>query len=245
MRFTAASLLVFLAACPVKAAGRQPVALEPDASWMRLYSEKSPWAYYLEITKDGTVTARTESKKSVLTRRGRIQGRLIKDLFQEIESAQTFASQEINKGHLLFYKGEMIQISVYANGELRTFEALLSNLGAGFSHAFKLVRAEALKLKPVKEAGSFIAAEPLTRSDLDRMQRYLKNALVKVETSDITVKPLAKAIARPFRLIPADREQLEQLAEFISENNLKGIKNKFYLSTSRGDFRCSILDSRR
>lgn len=244
--------LVILAAGLLWAVRPPSATLEPDAAWMRLYSAGSAQSYYLEITKASVVTTRTESKSSIVTRRGKISKRLVKDFFQELENSEVFDSPETDRSRFLFYKGTMIRLSTYINGELRNVDVPFKSFGDGFAYAFKQIRSQALKLKLLKKSlKGFIAVEPLSKVELKKFQKKSKTgiwtiSLVKIETSDITrVKSLAKAIVRPYRLIPMDSKQMKKLNKFVAEHNLKGFRDLFYISASRGEFRCLILDSRR
>ncbi len=247
-----AGILIILTAGLLWAVRPPSATLEPDAAWMRLYSTGSVQSFYLEIIKDGSVTTRTESKSSIVTRRGKISERLVKDFFQELENSEVFDSMETDKSRFLFYKGTMIRLSTYINGELRNVDVPFESFGDGFAHAFKQIRSQALKLKLLKKGlKGFITAEPLSESELKKFRKKSTRdiwtiSLVKIETSDINeIKPLAKAIVRPYCLIPIDSKQMKKLNKFISKHKLKGFRDLFYMSASRGEFRCLILDSHR
>ncbi|MFH1619605.1 MAG: hypothetical protein ABIG11_06830 [bacterium] len=242
-------LLSFLFTPSFLWAVRPPAAtLEPDATWMRIYSGESRWVYYLEATRDGRVTARTETRNKIETRSGKINDRLVKDLFQEIENSDIVSSQEDTAlGKSLFFKGEMLQLSIYFKGELRTVSASLSAFGQGFAHAFSQVRRAAGKTSPLRGLKGFITAEPLAGTEAKDIRKSSPDAMKLIETAELDrIKPLARAVVRPFRLIPLTAgKDIKNLNTFITAHNLRGDRKQFYLSASRGDFRCSILDAKR
>ena len=225
-------------------------SLESAMAWLRVYTARQSRPYYLEIAKDGSFICRTEIKNSVYTRRGTINPRLAKDLFQEIENSENLTSQEKEKGRLLFYKGEIVQLSANLKGELKTVTATLESFGQGFNHALSAIKNEVAKSKPVTWPDRFIAVEPLSKEELSDLTKTSeaskRSALPMIETVEIMkVKPLAKAIEKPYRLVPVEKDDTGKLHKFITAYNLKGYRNLFYFSSTRGDFRCVILDSWR
>ena len=217
------------------------------ASWMSVSALKTGSDYYMEIAQDGRAMMRTESKNSATTRRGRIPEQLAKDFFREIENSEVINAQSDSAGKMVFYRGEVLKISAYINGELRRVGAPLNTFGEAFSYAFSEAKKNIGKLPLEKNLYGFLSAEPLGGDALDQFrenaskEREVKN----IETYDIKkVKPLFDAITQPYRLIPLEsRSDLKDIRDFISLYQLYGLRRLFYVPSTRGVFKCQILEA--
>lgn len=216
------------------------------ASWMSVSALKTGSEYYMEIAQDGRAMMRTESKNSVTTRRGRIPAQLAKDFFREIENSEVINTQSA-AGKMVFYRGEVLKISAYINGELRRVGAPLNTFGEAFSYAFGEAKKNIGKLPLEKNLCGFLSAEPL---EGDALNQFRKNAskerkVKNLETYDIQkVKPLFDAIKQPYRLIPLkSRSDLKSIRDFISLHQLYGLRRLFYVPSTRGVFKCQMLEA--
>ncbi len=219
---------------------------EAKTCWMTVSSLKTGQEYYMEVAADGAVATRTETRKSIVTRRGKIPAQLAKDFFREIESSDAITSQVSKDNKMVFYKGEMLKISAYINGELKRVEAPLNNFGEAFSYAFGEVKKASEKTAVEKKLKGFLVTEPLTGADLEEFQiKASKDGEIKtIETYDIQKTPaLLKAIKQPYRLIPLESEEIKEVQAFISVRGLYGLRNLFYLPSTRGTFKCQILEA--
>jgi len=217
------------------------------ASWMSVSAPKTGSDYYIEIAQDGRAMMRTESKNSATTRRGRIPAQLAKDFFREIENSEVINVQGPAAGKMVFYRGEVFKISTYINGELRRMEAPLNTFSEAFFYAFSEVKKNIGKLPPEKKLCGFLSAEPLEGPALDQFRgnaskgREVKN----IETYDIQkVKSLFDAIKQPYRLIPLENQgDLKDIGDFISLYQLYGLRRLFYVPSTRGVFKCQVLEA--
>ncbi|MFA6433220.1 MAG: hypothetical protein WCW52_00850 [Elusimicrobiales bacterium] len=240
------SLMVFTGA---QAGAFRPYAkgTEAKTSWMTVSSLKTGQQYYMEVAADGTVVTRTETRNIITTRRGKISPQLAKDFFREIESCDLIISQSSIDNKLVFYKGELLGISAYISGELKRITAPLNNFGEAFAHAFGEVKKAADKLPEEKTLKGFLTAEPLAGAELEALQSKAakEGELKTVETYDIQkIDPLLKAIKQPYRLIPLETAaQVKELRTFISARQLYGLRKLFYLPSTRGTFKCQLLDA--
>ncbi len=219
---------------------------EAKTCWMTVSSLETGQEYYMEVAADGAVATRTETRKTLVTRRGKIPTRLAKDFFREIESSDAITSQSSKNNKMVFYKGEMLKISAYINGELKRVEAPLNNFGEAFSHAFGEVKKAAEKTAVEKKLKGFLVTEPLTGADLEEFQ--IKAAKVGeiriIETYDIQKTPsLLKGIKQPYRLIPLESGEIREVRTFVSVRGLYGLRNLFYIPSTRGTFKCQILEA--
>lgn len=219
---------------------------EAKTCWMTVSSLKTGQEYYMEVAADGAVATRTETSKTIVTKRGKIPAQLAKDFFREIESSDAITSQGSKDNKMVFYKGEMLKLSAYINGELKRVEAPLNNFGGAFSHAFGEVKKASAKTAVEKKLKGFLVTEPLTGADLEDFQgKASKDGGIKIiETYDIQKIPsLLKAIKQPYRLLPLDRDEIKEVQAFISVRGLYGLRNLFYIPSTRGTFKCQILDA--
>ena len=96
---------------------------------------------------------------------------------------------------------------------------------------------------------AFVSAQPLEGEILDKFRKEAgKNYKFKlIETNDLKKsRPLLKAIKQPQRLIPLTTEkQIKNIRGLIKKHQLYGLRNLFYISTTRGDFKCDILSSKK
>lgn len=248
----AATLALVLAAAGPLFALRpsdQAKTANAKAVWMNVSSLKGGQDYYLEVSQDGRAMLREESAKSVVTRRGTIPVQLIKDFLRETENCEVIATKNIQQHKAVFYKGELLKISAYISGELTLTEAPLDKFGEAFSYAFGEVHKAALKLPVDGGVKSFLRAEVLEGEELDNYtSKASKDGEIKnVETYDIQkVKPLMTAIKDVARLIPLETEaDVKQLQDFIDARQLYGLRTLFYLPSTRGIFKCEVLEASR
>ena len=241
------SLLLIFAGAAAHAFRPYAKGAEAKTSWMTISSLKTGQQYYMEVAVDGTVVTRTETKTAIVTKRGKIPPQLAKDFFREIESSDIITSQSHVDNKLVFYKGELLNISTYISGELKRIEAPLNNFGEAFSYAFGEVKKAAAKIPDEKNLKGFLMAEALGGTALEELQlKALKEGEYKtIETYDIQkVAPLLKAIKQPCRLIPLEGSaQVREIQDFISSHQLYGLRKLFYLPSTRGTFKCQILDA--
>ena len=235
--------------CAAAAHAFRPYARSNEAktSWMSVYALKTGQDYYMEVSADGSVLTRAETKGSIITRRGKIRAQLAKDFFREIESSDIITAQGGRESKLVFYKGETLKISAYVSGELRRINAPLDNFGEAFSYAFNEVKKAAEQLAAEKQIKGFLLAEPIEGMDLERYQANASKAggSRAIETYDIQKAPtLLKAIKQPHRLIPLESDaEMKDIQNFISTHGLYGLMKLFYLPSTRGTFKCQVLDA--
>ncbi len=227
----------------------RPYAVKTEAktSWMTVSSKGQE--YYMEVAADGAVVTRVATKSSIVTRRGAIKAQLAKDFFREIESSDMITSQNPRDSTLLFYTGDKLKISAYISGEIRRIDAPLKNFGEAFSYAFNEVRKAAEKLPVETGLTGFLTAEPMSEEGAE-MQEYRAKAPKGIKTLEIydiqKLKPLLKAIKQPYRLIPIEDEESEkETRAFVTMHGLYGLRKLFYLPSTRGMFRCQMLEAAR
>jgi|GEM_PF-855736 len=220
---------------------------EAKVSWMTVSSLKTGQEYYMEVAADGAVVTRTAVKDVVVTKRGKIAAQLVKDFFREIENSEIINSQRSSSSKMVFYRGDVLKISAYISGELRMINSPLNNFGEAFSYAFGEVRKAAAKLADEHALKGFLTAEQLEGDKLQQFQlKASKNQELKIiETYDIQkVAPLLKAIKQPHRMIPLETaDEVRDIQDFISLRQLYGLRKLFYLPSTRGTFKCRILDA--
>jgi len=219
------------------------------AAWMTVSSIKTGQEYYLEVTQDGEAIMREETAKTLVTRRGKITPQLVKDFFREIENSEIINSQNTKQSKMVFYRGDIMKISAYISGELTRTEAPLNNFGEAFSYAFGEVKKAVAALPVETGLKAFLRAEPVEGDDLDsfRAKAAKEGEIKNIETYDIQkVKPLLAAIKEPNRLVPLEDEAAaKELQDFVSTRQLYGLRTLFYVPSTRGTFKCSVLDVSR
>jgi len=247
--------LLLLAALAVSAAALcafrpygQPA--RSKAAWMTVSSIKTGQGYYLEVGLDGRALMRTESAKTVVTNRGSIKPQLVKDFFREIDNSEIINSQNVKQSKMVFYQGEMMKISAYISGELTRTEAPLNNFGEAFSYAFGEVKKAVDGLPFDDKTRAFLRAVPLEKDELEAFEARESRdgeGVKPIETYDLQkIKPLIGAIKEPNRLIPLETEDVvRELREFASSRQLSGQRNDFYVPSTRGTFKCEVLDTSR
>ena len=251
MRKLAIALLAVSAAGAAWAARHGAFTATEEAAWMNIVSKKKGFVdYYFEIGQDGAVIVRDESKAGEVTiRRGRIKSMFAKDFFREIKSSDILNAQSGTGSKMVFYKGDLLRISAYINGELRRFEAPLNKFGEAFSYAMTEARKAAEKLPADETMAGFLSAEPLEGQLRDTFlsrvgQDYEFNL---VETYDLQKnKPLMTAVKQPHRLIPLESEKdIKAVSDFITRHKIYGMRDLFYIKTTRGEFRFRMQYSRK
>ena len=246
--------LLLVAALAVSAAalcGLRPYnqTARSKAAWLNVASIKTGLGYYLEVGLDGQALMRTDSAKSVETRRGSIKPQLVKDFFREVDNSEIINSQNVKQSKMVFYRGDMIKISAYISGELTRTEAPLNNFGEAFSYAFNEVRTAVAALPVETKLQGFLRAEPVEGDALNafRAKAAVEGEVKNIETYDIQKVPaLLAAIKEPHRLVPLENEDVvKQLREFITSRKLYGLRTLFYVPSTRGTFKCEVLDATR
>jgi len=242
-----AVFLFFCAASPAPAFRPYGLKAAPKTSWMSVSSPKTGNEYYMELDLGGQAMIRTGADAASVTRRGKVPQQLAKDFFREIENSETVNFQGDTANRLVFYSGEILRISVYVNGELRRFEAPLKTFGEAFSYAFNQAKKNIAKLPRVKKFYGFLIAEPLTGEPLEQFRKKAskENEIKNTETYEIQKsKPVFDAIRQPYRLIPLESPRdLKNINDFISFNRLFGLPKLFYLPSTRGVFKCQVLEA--
>jgi len=222
---------------------------QAKAAWMTVSSIKTGQEYYLEVSQDGQALMRIETPKSLVTRRGAVKTFLVKDFFREIENSEIINSQNVKQSKMVFYQGDMLRISAYISGELTRTAAPLNNFGEAFSYAFGEVRKAAGALPPEQKMKALLRAEPVEGDELASYRtKAAPGGEVKViETADLQkLKALMAAIKEPYRLIPIEDEAaLKELQDFVYERQLYGLRTLFYVPSTRGTFKCQVLETTR
>lgn len=251
MKKAAFALLAFAAAGAAWASSRHGAfAATEEAAWMNIVSQKKGFVdYYFEIGQDGSVLVRDESAGALTVKRGRIKAMYAKDFFREIKNSDILNAQTGTGSKMVHYKGDQLQISAYINGELRRFEAPLNKFGEAFSHAMSEARKAAEQLPAEEKAAGFLSAQPLVgRMREDFISRVGQNHDFKlIETYDLQKnKSLMAAVRQPHRLIPLESEKdVKAVADFIALHGIYGLRDLFYVKTTRGEFRFRIQYSPR
>jgi len=189
-----------------------------------------------------------QTPKTLVTRRGRIKPQLVKDFFREIASSEIINSQNVMASKMVFYRGDMMNISAYVSGELTRIEAPLNKFGDAFSYAFGEVKKAIAQLPQEKGLAGFLRAVPVQGEEMDSFRQKapkVDGEIKNLETEDIMrVKPLLSAIKEPYRMIPLETAaDVKDLREFISANHLVGLRTLFYLPSTRGTFKCEVIDA--
>lgn len=241
--------LIFAAVWAAHALRPYGKGAEAKVSWMTVSSMQTGQEYYMEVAADGAVVTRNATKDTVATKRGKIQVQLAKDFFREIEGSEILTTQGSSASKMVFYRGEVLRISAYISGELRVINSPLNKFGEAFSYAFGEVKSAAAKLPVEKTLKGFLTAEQLEGDQLQQFQlKASKDQELKiVETYDIQKVPsLLKAIKQPYRLIPLESdEEVKDLQDFINSRQLYGLRRLFYLPSTRGTFKCQILEAEK
>ncbi|MCX5785072.1 MAG: hypothetical protein NTX59_05240 [Elusimicrobia bacterium] len=216
-------------------------------SWMNVSALQTGKEYYMEISQDGQAMMRIETKKASITRRGIVSVQLAKDFFREIENSEILNFQDGAGNKMVFYRGEVLSISAYINGELRRVDAPLNTFGEAFSYAFGEAKKSIEKLPLDKKLYGFLIAEPIAGDELDQFREHAskEHEIKNIETYDIQkVKPLFEAIRQPYRLIPLQsQDDAKDIRSFISLNQLYGLRKLFYLPSTRGVFKCQVKEA--
>jgi len=219
------------------------------AVWMTVSAPKTGTEYYVEASQDGHALMREENAKGVVTRRGSVPVQLVKDFIRETENSEAMGARDKRESKAIFYKGEVAKVYAYINGELTIGEAPLNKFGEAFNYAFGELHKEALKLPVEKNLGALLKAEPLIGDELDafRNKAAVDGEVPVVETFDVQkFKPLLAAIKDANRLVPLETQaDVHELRVFIDEHHLYGLRTLFYLPSTRGTFKCYVLEAAR
>lgn len=245
----AAALLAALAAAPDAGARLYETKGRAKAAWMTVSSLKTGQEYYLEIAADGQAVMREEAPGKVVTRRGSVKAFLAKDFFREIENSEIINSQNVKQSKMVFYRGDLLKVSAYISGELTRTVAPLNNFGEAFSYAFGEVKKAVAALPEEKDLRAFLRAEPVEGEALDAFTQKaaVEGELPRLETSELQkVAELMAAVKEPYRLVPVEKEErLQVLQDFITDKRLYGLRTQFYLTSTRGTFKCEVVEVRR
>jgi hypothetical protein len=219
------------------------------AAWMTASSIKTGQEYYLEVAQDGQAMMREGTSRSVVTRRGTIKTFLVKDFYREIENSEIINSQNVKQSKMVFYRGDILKISAYISGELTRTEAPMNNFGEAFAYAFGEVKKAVAALPQEEQLKAFLRAEPVEGDELAsfRSKAGVDGEVRVIETVDLQkVKPLMAAIKEPYRLIPIEDEAgLKELQAFVHSRQLYGLLTEFYVPSTRGTYKCTLLDAAR
>ncbi len=218
------------------------------AAWMTVSSIKTGLSYYLEVAQDGAAVMREEARGRLVTRRGAVKPQLVKDFFREIENSEIVNSQNVKQSKMVFYRGDVLKLSAYISGELTRTEAPLNDFGEAFSYAFGEVKKAASALPVERSLPGFLRAVPVRGDELAsfRDKAAVDGEVKVVETSDIDkIKPLMAAIKEPYRLVPLDEAALAAIKDFVKARKLQGLRTLFYLPSTRGTFKCEVLEAFR
>lgn len=219
------------------------------AAWMTVSSIKTGQEYYLEVAQDGQAIMREETPRHLVTRRGAVKPFLVKDFFREIENSEIINSQNVKQSKMVFYRGDMLKVSAYISGELTRTEAPLNNFGEAFSYAFGEVKKAVAALPQEKALKALLRAEPVEGEALDSFRSKAAPAgeVKVIETAELQrIKPLMAAIKEPYRLIPIeDAAALKELQDFVYNRQLYGLRTLFYVPSTRGTFKCQVLETSR
>lgn len=249
MKKTALALLVLAAAGAAWAARHGAFTATEEAAWMNIVSKKKGFVdYYFEIGQDGSVIVRDESKDGVTVKRGTIKAMYAKDFFREIKNSDILNAQTGTGSKMVFYKGDQLRISAYINGELRRFQAPLNKFGEAFSYAMTEARKAAEKLPVDDKVAGFLSAEPLVGQLRDDFLRRVGQDydFKLIETYDLQKnKSLMAAVKQPHRLIPLESDKdMKAISDFITKHKIYGLRDLFYVKTTRGEFRFRMQYSR-
>ena len=219
------------------------------AVWMTVSSPSTGNEYYLEASQDGHALLREENAKGIITRRGTVPVQLVKDFVRETENSEAMGARDKRESKAIFYKGEVAKVYAYISGELTLGEAPLNKFGEAFNYAFGELHKAALKLPEEKDLGALLKAEPLTGDELDafRNKAAVDGEVPVIETFDLQkFKQLLAAIKDANRLIPLETQaDVQELRAFIDEHHLYGLRTLFYLPSTRGTFKCYVLEAAR
>lgn len=245
------AIIAALAACVAILAAFRPPSRRSSAkaAWMTVSSVKTGREYYLELSQDGHTIMREEAARKLTTRRGIIKPQLVRDFFREIGNSETVNSQSVKRSQMVTYGGDVLRLSAYVSGELARIEAPLNDFGEAFVHAFGEVKKAAAALPPDTDLRAFLYAEPLEGDALDAFRGEIAagGELKHIETEDISrIKPLMAAIKEPHRLMPLGTEaEVRELLDFVSAMRLRGLRALFYVPSTRGVFKCRVIDAAR
>lgn len=221
----------------------------PKAAWMTASSIKTGQEYYLEVAQDGQAVMREETTRSIITRRGTIKTFLVKDFYREIENSEIINSQNVKQSKMVFYRGDILKISAYISGELTRTEAPMNNFGEAFAYAFGEVKKAVAALPQEEKLKAFLRAEAVEGDELAsfRTKAAIDGEVRIIETVDLQkIKPLMAAIKEPYRMIPIENEAgLKELQKFVHSRQLYGLLTQFYVPSTRGTFKCTLLDAAR
>ncbi|MEA3306570.1 MAG: hypothetical protein U9Q34_02170 [Elusimicrobiota bacterium] len=243
------TIFVFVAVGWISARRRQYKYTSSNAAWMTISSsKKKSLNYYLDISKNGDIVYRTESKNKIITKKGSVPRQIAKDFFREAKNSESAVAEQSKTTKLIFYKGEILKISFYLSGELRRIIAPLVNFGEGFSYAFNQIQKLSKELTLDKKTVAFISAQPLVDELLDEFRKDAgkdyKFKLIETNTLRKT-EPLLNAIKQPHRLVPLkSKKELNAIRQLTRKEKLYGLRTLFYISTTRGKFKCFVLNAR-
>ena len=245
-----AALLASAALCAAALCAFRPYdqRAKARAAWMTVSAIKTGRSFYLEVAQDGSAVLREETSGKLVTRRGAIKPQLVKDFFREIDNSEIVNSQNVRQSKMVFYRGDVMKLSAYISGELTRTEAPLNDFGEAFSYAFGEIRKAVSALPEEKSLPGFLLAVPVAGDELAsfREKAAADGEVKNIETSDINkIKPLMAAIKEPYRLIPLDGEDLAAIKDFVISRKLQGLRTLFYLPSTRGTFKCEVVDAFR
>jgi len=220
-----------------------------EAVWFDIVHPQKKINYYIEADLNGKVLMREILDNKIVVRRGIIKKMYVKDFIREVKNSEIISEQNEKDSKMMFYKGEMINLSAYINGELKRISSPMYRFSEAFKFAFSELKKQILNIKPDKMPPSaFIRAVPLTGENLDNFNKRISSGyeLKTIETKILRQNMhIFKAINEPYRIFPVDTdEDVIKISDYISENKLFGMKSLFYIGTTRGNFECSVFDAK-
>jgi len=222
---------------------------DAEAIWFDIIHPQKKINYYIEADLNGKVLMREIINDKIVIRRGIIKKMYVKDFIREVKNSEIINEQSEKDSKIMFYKGEMINLSAYINGELKRINSPMYKFSEAFKFAFNELKKQVLNIKPDKNPpAAFIRAEPLIGEKLNLFNKKVSSnyELKIIETKELRGNlHIFKAINEPYRLIPiGTEEEVLKISDYISENGLFGMKSLFYIGTTRGNFECSVLDAK-
>lgn len=219
-----------------------------DSVWLDVSNPKKNINYYLEADSDGNVLMIENLEKKILVRRGTIKKIFFKDFLREIKNSDVVTGQRLSDSKMLFYKGEVISLSAYIDGELRRIDSPLYKFSEAFKYAFNELKKQVYAISPGNPPKAFISCSPLIGKDFDEFKKKVSSdyELKLIETKKLKENVyIFNSINEPYRKFPIEKEEdVSAISDFISENNIFGMKSLFYIGTTRGNFKCSVLTLR-
>lgn len=215
-----------------------------ETIWLEVLHPQKKINYYLEADSDGKVLMREIKGSKIFIRRGTIKKIFFKDFFREIKNSDVIREKQSNS-KMMFYKGEMLHLSAYIDGELRRINSPMYRFSEAFKYAFNALKKEVYKIEPSNAPVAFISCAPLEGIELENFKKKVAAdyQLKLVETKKLRENLYVfNSINQPYRmLIIKNEDELTKISDFISDNKILGMISLFYIGTTRGNFQCSVI----